>query len=76
MTPQKASGNQGDDMTNRRMMTLIRCSMERAINVNKMREAAQSLGALVLVQKDLILELERENAHLRLQARYQRTKIA
>lgn len=63
-------------MTNRRLLTLIRSSMERSLEESKPQEAAQGLGALVLVQKDVIQELEKEVARLKLEKRYKRSQAA
>ena len=57
-------------MTNQRLLTLIRCAMDRAVTADKKQDAAQKIGAMLLVQKDVIADLEKENAKLKLEARY------
>ena len=63
-------------MTNRRMLAVIRSSMERSILDKKPQDAAQGMFALVLVQKDLIKELEKELTSMKLNQRYGKGKAA
>ena len=63
-------------MDNKRMMAQIRSTMERLLKAKKMHEASQSMQALVLVQKDVIADLERELANLKLAHKYPRKNVA
>ena len=63
-------------MRTKRMLTIVGSMRNRLLTANNQAEAVQVSQALVLLQKDLIEELERELTALRLQKRYKKAGAA